>query len=238
MKRGTSNQAGMQAAIEDRIGYRFRDRDLLMQALTHISAVPSDKAQTYQRLEFLGDRVLGLAVSDMLFRAFPDAEEGELSRRLAELVRRESCAEVAAAWGVGDHVRLGDGEIAAGARENAAILADICEAIVGAAFVDGGTAAAQGIVERAFRERLHAPRRPLRDAKTALQEWAQGRGLPTPAYTVAHRSGPDHAPHFRIAVAVRGMTPAEGAGTSKRVAEQAAAREFLVREQIWTADGN
>ncbi|CAH1660953.1 Ribonuclease 3 [Hyphomicrobiales bacterium] len=231
-----TKNAGL-GAIEDRIGYRFGRRDLLVQALTHISAVPSDKAHTYQRLEFLGDRVLGLAVSDMLFRAFPDAEEGELSRRLAELVRRESCAEVAVTWGVSDHVRLGDGEIAAGAQQNAAILADICEAIVGAAFVDGGAAAAQGIVERAFGERLHAPRRPLRDAKTALQEWAQGRGLPTPSYVVASRSGPDHAPHFRIAVMVRGMTPAEGAGTSKRVAEQAAAREFLVREQIWTTDG-
>lgn len=233
----TKIKASALAAIEDRIGYHFRERDRLVQALTHISAVPSDKLQTYQRLEFLGDRVLGLAVSDMLYRAFPDAEEGELSRRLAELVRRESCAEVAITWRVGDSVRFGDGEIAAGARQNAAILADVCEAIVGAAFCDGGLDAAQGIVERAFGERLHAPRRPLRDAKTALQEWAQGLGLPTPSYAVAHRSGPDHAPHFRIAVTVRGMPPAEGAGTSKRVAEQAAAQEFLVREQIWTTDG-
>jgi ribonuclease-3 len=225
------------ASVEDRIGYRFRDRNLLIRALTHISAVPADKALTYQRLEFLGDRVLGLAVSDMLYRIFPKAAEGELSRRLAELVRRESCAEVAAAWGVGDHVRLGEGEIAAGARRNAAILADVCEAVVGAVFIDGGYAAAHDIVQRAFAEHVHAPRRPLRDAKTALQEWAQGRGLPPPSYDVATRSGPDHAPHFRIAVTVEGMTAAEGSGTSKRVAEQEAAKEFLVRENIWTADG-
>jgi ribonuclease-3 len=226
-----------QAEIEQRIGYRFRDRSLLVRALTHISAVPNDKAQTYQRLEFLGDRVLGLAVSDMLYRTFPTAAEGELSRRLAELVRRESCAEVAAAWGVGDHVRLGDGEVAAGARRNAAILADICEAIVGAVFIDGGYEAARDIVQRVFGAHVHAPRRPLRDAKTALQEWAQGRGLPPPRYEVALRSGPDHAPQFRIAVNVDGLAQAEGSGTSKRIAEQAAAKEFLLREKIWTADG-
>ncbi|MDJ1156957.1 ribonuclease III [Chelatococcus sp. SYSU_G07232] len=226
------------ALLEARIGHRFADADLLERALTHVSAVHSDKTRTYQRLEFLGDRVLGLCVSDMLFAAFPSAEEGELSRRLAELVRKESCAEVATAWEVGPHLKLGDGEVASGGRRNRAILADVCEAIVGAVFLDGGYGAARGVVERAFTERMHAPRRPLRDAKTALQEWAQGRGLPAPTYDLVTRSGPDHAPMFRIAVKVEGLADAVGEGASKRVAEQAAAAGFLQREGIWKADSH
>ena len=220
------------SALEGRLGYRFADRGLLEMALTHVSAIPTQKVKSYQRLEFLGDRVLGLVVSDMLYKAFPQAEEGELSRRLAELVRKESCTEVARAWEVGPHLRLGDGEIAAGARDNAAIIADVCEAIVGAVFLDGGFDAARTLVESAFAARMHAPRRPLRDAKTALQEWAQGRGLAAPTYEIAERSGPDHAPQFRVAVHVEGKPGAEGRGASKRNAEQDAAGKFLAREGI------
>lgn len=222
------------ALLENRIGYQFRNRALLLTALTHVSATPHQKERSYQRLEFLGDRVLGLAVSNMLYLAFPGAEEGELSRRLAELVRKESCADVAAAWEVGAHLALGEGEIASGARGNRAIIADVCEAIVGAVYLDGGHDAACDLVERAFGQRMHAPRLPLRDAKTALQEWAQGRGLLAPTYAIVERTGPDHAPRFRVAVTVERMEEADGSGTSRRIAEQAAAEAFLVREGIWS----
>ena len=142
--------------------------------------------------------MLGLAIADMLYRAFPTAPEGELSRRLSELVRRETCAEVAVAWDVGPHLRLGAGEVHSGGRRNQAILADVCEAIIGAVFLDGGYGAAKDLVERSFGARLSAPRRPLRDPKSALQEWAQGRGLPTPNYSVVEQVGPDHAPRFQV----------------------------------------
>jgi ribonuclease-3 len=225
-------------ALEERLGYRFRDRDLFGLALTHVSAPGAGPGMSYQRLEFLGDRVLGLAVAEMLYRAYPDAAEGELSRRLAELVRRESCAEVAQAWDVGPHLKLGAGEVHSGGRRNTAILADACEAIIGAVFLDGGYEAARALVERAFAQRLAAPRRPLRDAKTALQEWAQGRGLPTPVYAIVEQVGPDHAPKFRVSAKVEGLDLALGLGASKRSAEQDAARSLLLREGVWTESDN
>lgn len=220
--------------LEARVGHVFRDRELLTRALTHISAAPANalRRDSYQRLEFLGDRVLGLVVADRLMDAFPDAPEGELSRRLAELVRRETCTEIAMEWGVGPHLRIGGGEAAAGVRRNAAILADVCESIVGAVFLDGGFAAARAVVGGAFGERLSAPRRPLRDAKTQLQEWAQARGKKAPVYRTIERSGPDHAPRFVIEVDVEEISVARGEGASKRDAEQAAARAMMEREGI------
>jgi ribonuclease III len=218
-----------------KIGYRFEKPELLDEALTHVSAPKAD-GQSYQRLEFLGDRVLGLAIAELLYRTFPGAPEGELSRRLAELVRRESCAEIAIAWDVGPHLKLGAGEAHSGERRNQTILADVCEAIIGAVFMDGGYEAASGVVERAFQPLLEAPRRPLRDPKSALQEWAQGRGLPPPTYTIAEQTGPDHAPKFRVMVKVKGTDTAFGLGTSKRIAEQAAARSLLLREGVWTEE--
>ena len=226
------------AVLEERIGYRFHDRDLLARALTHVSATGGEapRERSYQRLEFLGDRVLGLAVADMLFRTFPEASEGELSRRLAELVRRETCAEVALAWDVGPYLALGGGERLSGGRRNLAILSDACESIIGAVFIDSGFETARALVERAFSEPLSAPRRPLRDAKTALQEWAQGRGLPTPTYAIKERSGPDHAPRFVVAAQVEGFAEEIGLGASRRAAEQEAAHRVLLREQVWTAE--
>jgi ribonuclease-3 len=217
--------------LEDRIGHSFADRDLLVLALTHVSAVAASRRPTYQRLEFLGDRVLGLGVAEMLYLAFPDAEEGELSRRLADLVRKESCAEVALGWGVPAHVRLGEGQRRADAVKTA-ILGDICESLIGAVHLDGGYAAARLVVRRAFEPLMHAPRRPLRDPKTTLQEWAQARGLAIPAYRQAARRGPDHAPEFLIEVSVDGFRAAAASGSSKRLAEQAAAAAFLAREGI------
>lgn len=218
-----------------RLDYRFERKELLQEALTHVSA-PNAGGQSYQRLEFLGDRVLGLAIAEMLYQAFPRAPEGELSRRLAELVRRESCAEIAEAWDVGPHVRLGAGEALSGERKNQTILADVAEAIIGAVFLDGGWEPARALVERSFKDLLHAPRRPLRDPKSALQEWAQGQGLPAPTYTVVEQTGPDHAPKFRIMVKVKGKEGAFGMGASKRVAEQAAARSLLLQERVWTEE--
>lgn len=226
------------SALEDRIGYRFTDPALVELALTHVSALrgPRTPAASYQRLEFLGDHVLGLVISEMLFRAFPKADEGELSRRLADLVRRETCAEVARALDLGEVIRMGPSEAQAGARRRTAILADVCEALIGAVFLDGGYGAAAALVERLWGERMRA-KRPLRDPKTVLQEWAQGRGLPTPLYREVERTGPHHNPEFRVTVELPDHEPAEGRGRSKRAAEQAAAAAMLSREGIAT-DGS
>jgi ribonuclease-3 len=220
--------------FEERIGYHFRDEALLDRALTHISALSGmrNRAASYQRLEFLGDHVLGLVVSDMLYRAFPKADEGEMSRRLADLVRKETCAEVARAIQLGEVIRLGASEANAGGRDRNAILADVCEALIGAVFVDGGYPAAADLVERLWNMRMRAPARQLRDSKTILQEWAQARGLPTPAYREIERKGPDHDPEFRVAVELPRLAPAEGLGRSKRAAEQAAAAAMLARTGI------
>jgi ribonuclease-3 len=231
--RSARRRARAATTLETTIGYRFKDPDLLNRALTHISALAGgNRAASYQRLEFLGDHVLGLVISDMLFRAFPKGDEGELSRRLADLVRRETCADVARAIDLGPALRLGTSESNAGGRSRTAILADVCEALVGAVFVDGGYPAAASLVERLWGERTRAPVRPLRDPKTQLQEWAQARGLPTPAYREVERTGPHHNPEFRIAVTLPGREPAEGMGRSKRVAEQAAAAAMLHREGV------
>lgn len=222
------------SALEERIGHKFSDPKLLEHALTHVSGVSGGRKRTdsYQRLEFLGDHVLGLIISELLFRAFPKAEEGELSRRLADLVRKEACAEAALAMDLGPHIKLGSSEAQSGGRKKSAILADVCEAVIGATFLDGGYEAAAALVERYWRERMLEPHRPLRDPKTMLQEWAQGRGLPPPAYRETERRGPDHKPEFKVSVEVPGFEAAEGKGTSKRDAEQAAALALLVREKV------
>ena len=226
--------------LENRIGYRFSDPARLECALTHISALKGarNRAGSYQRLEFLGDHVLGLVISDMLYRSFPKADEGELSRRLADLVRKETCAEVALAIDLGAAVRLGASEANAGARKRPAILADVCEALIGAVYVDGGYQAAEALVGRLWDERMRATAQPVRDPKTVLQEWAQARGLPTPTYREVARSGPDHSPEFRVAVQLPSLAPADGVGRSKRIAEQAAAAAMLAREGVRPAKRN
>ena len=219
------------AALEERIGYKFAEKELLERALTHISALSGGNrnAGSYQRLEFLGDHVLGLVISDMLYKAFPRANEGELSRRLSDLVRKETCADVARVMNLGPALKLGNSESNAGGRLRANILADACEGLVGAVFLDGGYVAADALVAKFWRERMIATVRPLRDPKTILQEWAQGRGLPTPAYRELARTGPHHDPEFRVAVVLPDRPPAEGLGASKRAAEQAAAAAMLTR---------
>ncbi|MFI4996202.1 MAG: ribonuclease III [Hyphomicrobiales bacterium] len=232
MKRGASPEA-----LEALIGYRFRDRELLALALTHVSAVGStrSRAKSYQRLEFLGDRVLGLAIAALLYERFPSADEGDLSKRLTELVRRESCAALAECWSLADHIRLGPSELQSGGRQNQAILGDVAEALIGAVFLDGGYGAATALVTAAVGERLRSTERPQLDAKTALQEWAQGRGLPPPSYTILSREGPDHQPLFRVSVSVEAQGLAEAVGRSKRIAEQTAAETMLRELGIWKA---
>jgi ribonuclease-3 len=222
------------AALEARVGHKFTDPTLLVTAFTHVSALKSSRkrSESYQRLEFLGDHVLGLVVSDMLYRAFPSADEGELSKRLAELVRKESCADVAKQLGLTDDIKLGAVGAGAGARLRKSVLGDICEAVIGAIYLDGGHAAAAEFVARNWTERMKKPRRPLRDPKTTLQEWAQGKGLPTPVYREVERTGPHHDPQFRIAVELPGLASAEGIGGSKRAAEKAAASAMIAREGV------
>ena len=219
--------------LEQKTGYTFADKTLLDSALTHISALSGkNRVASYQRLEFLGDHVLGLVVSDLLFRGFPSADEGELSRRLADLVRKETCADVARGIDLGAAIRLGASEANAGGRQRVAILADVCEALIGAVFLDGGYQSAAAVVEQLWGERLRTPVSPVRDPKTALQEWAQARGLPTPSYREIARTGPHHDPEFRVAVLLPELMPAEGLGRSKRAAEQAAAAALLSREGV------
>jgi len=222
------------SAIEERIGHKFVDANLLVTAMTHVSALkPSRKrGESYQRLEFLGDHVLGLIVSDMLYRSFPNADEGEMSKRLADLVRKESCADVAKSLGLADDIKLGAVGAGAGVRLRKSVLGDICEAVIGAVYLDGGFQAASEFVERNWTERMKKPRQPLRDPKTVLQEWAQGKGLPTPVYREVERTGPHHDPQFRVAVDLPGLAPAEGVGGSKRAAEKVAASVMIAREGV------
>jgi ribonuclease III len=232
--RGVKAKAAAAAALEGRIGYKFADPALLATAFTHVSALRAQRktGDSYQRMEFLGDHVLGLVVSDMLYRAFPNADEGGLSKRLADLVRKESCADVAQSLGLLDDIKLGQVGAGAGVRLRNAVLGDICEALIGAIFLDGGYPAAADFVERNWTERMRKLRRPSRDPKTVLQEWAQGNGLPTPVYREIERTGPHHDPQFRVAVELPGLAPAEGVGGNKRAAEKVAASVMIAREGI------
>jgi ribonuclease III len=213
-------------ALQKALGHSFTNPELLNQALTHAS-VGSGREASYQRLEFLGDRVLGLAVADMLVEHFSDAPEGELSRRLARLVSGEACAEVAREMGLDKALRI------SGGRPTLSVLGDACEAVLGAIYRDAGLAAARAVIERYWGPRLESMSGPLRDAKTELQEWAHRRGFDTPAYAEILRSGPDHAPQFEVEVSVGGLEPGRGRGRSKREAEHDAATEVLRREGVW-----
>jgi ribonuclease-3 len=221
-------------ALADGIGYSFVRAELAVEALTHRSALdgrPELKAafpNGNERLEFLGDRVLSLAVADLLLRRFPQEREGELARRHNALVSAASLAEAAVSLGLGQHMLLGGSELAAGGVKPA-ILADAFEALLGAVFVDGGFAAAAAVVHRLFEGRLDAQRTAPRDPKTALQEWAQARRLALPAYREVGREGPPHAPVFVVEVSVKGHGPSQGRAGSKREAERLAALALLER---------
>lgn len=214
------------AALQRRLGHQFSDPQLLRRALTHRSAASRD-IDSNERLEFLGDRVLGLTIAEMAYRRWPEETEGSLNRRLVAAVRAEALAEVALDLDLGRYLAIDKGEEEQGGRTNPTLLADACEAVIAAIYFDAGLPAAQSFVERNWAHRLDRLTKPPKDAKTALQEWAQGRGLPLPEYVEVRRSGPDHSPQFEIEVRVKGQAVMRGAGGSKRLAEQAAARALL-----------
>ena len=212
------------------LGHDFAHHDLLIQALTHPSVVQGRaprRSTPYERLEFLGDRVLGLVVADMLFQRFPAEPEGALARRHAALVRRETLAAVAERIGLPPCLTLAKGEEEAGGRANPGLLADACEAVIGALYADAGFDVSAAFVRRAWTSLMDAALAPPKDAKTALQEWAQGRGKPLPVYAVVGQDGPPHDPTFVVSVGVEGVEPVQGTGASKRVAEPAAAQALL-----------
>lgn len=217
--------------LETVLGHSFSRRALLVEALTHSSLAKnhSRKAASNERLEFLGDRVVGLAVSRMLFERFPEEDEGALARRHAELVRKESLARVAQALGLAQYLSLSRGEEDAGGRANPAILADALEAVLAAIFLDGGLVPAERLIRAQWRDLVEEDLTPPKDAKTGLQEWAQARSLPLPEYREVSREGPPHAPVFSVEVMVRDIAPQTASGPSKRAAEQAAARALLDR---------
>jgi ribonuclease-3 len=232
-----SQRSNGHGKLEARLGYTFADPELLNRALTHSSAIAPARrvSQSYQRLEFLGDRVLGLVVADLLYRKFPKAPEGELNRTLVTLVRKETCAMIARELQLGPDLNLGDAEARTGGADKDAILGDTMEAVIGAVYVDGGLAPAAELVERLFGERIGETGSERADAKTTLQEWAQGRGLEPPSYVEIDRTGPDHAPEFTIAIKLTGFAELSATGPSKKLAEHKAAEAFLVREKIWKA---
>lgn len=234
---GSSSDIGDDADISElqkRLNYVFDDKALLRRALTHSSAISPGRriAESYQRLEFLGDRVLGLVVADLLFQRSPLSNEGDLSRMLNSVVRRESCAEVARNLKLGEAIFLGTSEARSGGARKEAILADVCEAIIGAIYRDGGLDKAHFFIKTTFADFLSDMDGARADAKTTLQEWAQGRGLAPPRYTEIGRSGPDHAPIFLIQVSIEGFEKASASGASKKIAEHQVAELFLRREGI------
>ena len=221
-------------ALQSRLGWRVRDPELLERALTHASAGEGVRdTPDNERLEFLGDRVLGLVVAERLIAASPTASEGDMAPRLNLLVSRTACARVGRRAGLGPALRLSGAETKSGGRDKESILAGACEAVIAAVYQDGGLDAARTTIETLWAEEfanLDAPR--PKDVKTRLQEWAQGRGRPLPAYKVVARSGPEHAPTFTVEVSVNGVAPASGAGASRQAAEKAAADAMLAREKV------
>jgi ribonuclease III len=220
--------------LEARVGYTFKDRALFKKALTHASVrQASAKRRDNERLEFLGDRVLGLAIAELLSEVYPSASEGELARLFNRLVRGGTCAEVARTLDLGPALVLSESEAGSGGRDKETILADACEALLAAVFLEAGYDKAREVVRLHWMPKLERDPATAPDAKSALQEWAQGQGLELPSYIEVAREGPDHAPRFTSEVRIKGRKPARGEGASKRAAEQAAAATLLAREGVW-----
>ena len=220
------------ARIEAAIGYTFIDKQRLDRALTHSSARPA-KGGDYERLEFLGDRVLGLCIAELLFTSFRNAAEGELSVRLNQLVSAETCAQVADDMELHLFIRTGSDVKKLTGKGMQNVRADVVESLIAAIYLDAGLEAARGFVLRFWGERAVRVGGDRRDAKTELQEWAHANFSATPVYRVAERSGPDHDPVFVVVVDIPGVAPEQGSDRSKRSAEQAAAARLLEREGIW-----
>lgn len=211
-------------AIQDKIGYNFKDMKLLQRALTHSS---TDGQDNYERLEFLGDRVLGLVMAHALFDAFGGESEGGLAKRYSALVQGRTLAVIASMNKLGDHILLSPSEREAGGGENENILSDVLEALLGAVYLDGGLEPARAMILKLWDDNIHTLTDAPQDPKTELQEWVQARGLPLPEYNIASQSGPDHAPVFIMELRVQGQDPVQAEGPSRRQAEKSAARIML-----------
>jgi len=243
--RRAHSRSGDLGEIQAVIGYRFTSSRLLAEALTHSSTLASGRRQpvgkmrqrSNERLEFLGDRVLGLAVAHLLIEVYPDEAEGGLTHRHSMLVRRETLADVATEIGLGRWLEVAHGGRGSGGMTNPTILADACEAVIGAVFLDGGYAPAAAFVRRYWRSRVVDMTESPRDAKTMLQVWALARGRSLPSYRVLDSEGPAHAPVFTVEVAIEGLGSAVAEAGAKRAAEQAAAAMLLARLEGECADG-
>ncbi len=219
--------ATTRAQLEATLGYRFTNARLLELALTHRSLSREGQSASNQRLEFLGDAVLGLVIAEMLYAMFPSEAEGDLSKRLVSLVNGEQLAVIAQTMQLGDYLHLSGGEADQGGRANPSNLEDALEALLGAVYLDGGFEAAKAIITHFWKDYATALKSPPKDAKTALQEWAQGRGLPLPEYALISSEGPSHAPLFVIEVKVEGIAPMRAEAGVKKTAERLAAEKLL-----------
>lgn len=217
--------------LAERLGYVFKDRELLRHALTHASS--RRRHDHYERLEFLGDRVLGLVIAEELFHDHPAEREGDMSARHSLLVCGAACAEAGRLAGIPEFILVGASEQAKGMHLTNGVIGDVMEALIAAIYLDGGLPEARAFILRAWKPQLESNTGViLKDAKTFLQEWVLARALPIPLYRPVARSGPEHAPLFTIAVEIQGFAPVDGEGPSKRAAEQDAASKFLKRENI------
>lgn len=210
--------------LQDKIGYQFKNISLLKMALTHSS---TGEKNNYERLEFLGDRVLGLVIAAFIFTKFPKEDEGDLAKRLASLVQGQTLADLSSRISLGDFIILSDAEAAAGGAQNEHILADVFEAVIGAMYLDGGFEPCRILIETQWQDTLYTMKKPPQHPKTAIQEWAQGQGLPLPDYDIIEQSGPDHAPVFKIQLNVKDHESVTASGKSRAEAEKEAAELFM-----------
>lgn len=214
------------AALERDIGYEFQDPDLIAHALTHSS---TGRDVNYERLEFLGDRVLGLIIASILYEKFPDEPEGDLAKRLAALVEGRHLAKMARKIELGSYIDFSKAEEQAGGRNNDNILADVFESLIGALYLDGGLPPCSRLIETLWSDSFYEMKKPPQHPKTVLQEWLQSKGLPLPVYEMAGQEGPDHAPVFRIRLSIDGYAGIEAQGRSRQEAEREAARLFMAK---------
>ncbi|MFK7901244.1 MAG: ribonuclease III [Nitratireductor sp.] len=236
---GSSKDRGHKrfGSLEKRLGYSFNNFENLERALTHSSVrKKADNGFHYERLEFFGDRVLGLAVAELLFDKYPEANEGELSLRLNALVKGKTLAEISDELELHEFIRTGGDLKELTGNRMQSVRADVLEALIASIYIDGGMIAAVNFIKRFWKERLTMVEETKRDSKTSLQEWAHSNRLGTPRYVEKKRVGPDHDPIFTVAVQIAGMKDVAGTGRSKRIAEQAAANAMLIQEGIWKED--
>lgn len=214
--------------FEASLQYTFQDPRVLEEAMTHPSALRHGKSHSYERLEFLGDRVLGLEIATLLYHESPDEAEGVLAKRFAGLVCRETLVSVAREVGIDKVVKYSNDKSANSTKQFETILADTCEALIAAIYLDGGIKAASHFIQTYWKKRLNIEMAPPLDAKTTLQEWAQSQKKKYPTYQVVNETGPAHAPHFIVSVQIEGLELLTGEGSSKRLAEQDAAEKMLI----------